>query len=225
MITTLVRSQEEWLPILAKMPKEGPGIRGTNFLTSGQSDWESFKPYVETKPGDCVLDLGCGHGRMAVPLLGTGVRYFGIDILPEMTHWAAQAFMPWSEVQFAPLPIANGMYQPHGVSPEQMHLPFADESMDGVLALSLFTHIERSSAAIHYVKEVRRVLKLGGWFVSTWFTCPPNPSCNNSAERTVLPEYVAHGTLDAEGFDLVSQHGGLSDGWHDQRRLISVKIS
>ena len=35
-------------------------------------------------PGDVVLDLACGDGALAVPLLAAGMRYIGIDSTPEM---------------------------------------------------------------------------------------------------------------------------------------------
>jgi SAM-dependent methyltransferase len=46
---------------------------------------------VGLKPGDNVMDLGCGPGTLAVPFADAGMRVTGVDPEPEMLEAARQA--------------------------------------------------------------------------------------------------------------------------------------
>src|SRR6266566_62077 len=64
-----------------------------------------------------ILDLGCGPGRETVELQAAGWQVVGLDI--------AAAF----------LRIARRRYPAHGyVRGDLLHLPFADQTIDGVWA-------------------------------------------------------------------------------------------
>jgi SAM-dependent methyltransferase len=47
--------------------------------------------YVRPKPGERILDIGCGPGEI-VPYLPEGVEYVGYDISPEYIDWARSRF-------------------------------------------------------------------------------------------------------------------------------------
>ena len=90
-----------------------------------------------------ILDLGCG----------TGV------ILGEMTQWAEPIGLDISELalKFCQKRGLGNLVQARGE-----HLPIQTGSVDGVLALDIFEHIEDHNAAY---KEAARVLKPGGALV------------------------------------------------------------
>jgi cyclopropane fatty-acyl-phospholipid synthase-like methyltransferase len=47
--------------------------------------------YVRPRPGERILDIGCGPGEI-VPYLPEGVKYVGYDISPEYIDWANRRF-------------------------------------------------------------------------------------------------------------------------------------
>lgn len=210
------REVNEWLAIIKEMPKEGPGIRGMDFLTTGAASWREIGGIPER--GN-VLDIGCGHGRMAVPFINTGVKYFGVDILPDMWRWCKGAFAPWNNIEFDYLPVYNADYNPTGeIMPENVVLDYIN--IDVVIALSLFTHLETEEVAQNYVEQIYNSLKPGGRFVSSWFTSPPNTLCA-AASRTV---YRKDFVLSLFGdFNITTIFNGETSNWHDQLTIIAEK--
>jgi SAM-dependent methyltransferase len=70
---------------------------------------------------------------------------------------------------FFPVSIYNKFYAPNGaVSPENLVLPFADNSFDAVALWSVFTHMYPDDIA-HYFSEISRVLKPGGRLLSSYY--------------------------------------------------------
>lgn len=104
--------------------------------------------------GKRVLDFGCGSGRVARHLLGTGAELSGCDIHRESIAWLTE-HLPGLRA------FANDYAPP---------LPVADHAFDLVYATSVFTHISEHWAA--WLLEVHRVLAPGGVFVSSWLGAP-----------------------------------------------------
>jgi ubiquinone/menaquinone biosynthesis C-methylase UbiE len=106
---------------------------------------------AQLKPGEAVLDVGCGTANLALAARGhvglTG-EVFGIDASPEMVAAAkAKARKAGLEVS-----VTTGQAQ---------NLTFADERFDLVTSTLMLHHLPhpgREAAA----SEMRRVLKRGG---------------------------------------------------------------
>ena len=64
--------------------------RGMRLLTLGRLDKVRQDIAARVKPGDEVLDIGCGTGALAAMLAHAGARVTGIDIAPPMLSQAAQ---------------------------------------------------------------------------------------------------------------------------------------
>ena len=64
--------------------------RGMRLLTFGRLDQVREDITARVKPGDWVLDIGCGTGALAVMLARKGAHVTGIDISPPMLSQAAQ---------------------------------------------------------------------------------------------------------------------------------------
>lgn len=98
------------------------------------------------KPGARVADLGCGSGVFTDLLAKQGYHAVGLDLSPKLI---ALARTKYSGVEF--------------LEGDVEHLPFADESLDGVLLSGLVHHLPDPSRCAN---EVYRVLKRGGSFAA-----------------------------------------------------------
>jgi 2-polyprenyl-3-methyl-5-hydroxy-6-metoxy-1,4-benzoquinol methylase len=101
------------------------------------------------------LDFGCGCGRLARPLIESGVprSYSGVDVDARQIEWAARNL----EGRFT-------------VMRPEPPLGFPDASFDVVLAISIFTHLAEAEQ-FAWLSEIRRLLRPGGLLVAT--TLPP----------------------------------------------------
>jgi SAM-dependent methyltransferase len=100
--------------------------------------------WLDAKPNESILDLGCGDGQLTQRIAAAGASVAGVDTSPEMLAAAR----------------SRGI-EAHECYAES--LPFADRSFDAVF----------SNAVLHWIRDqdammvqVRRVLKPGGRFVA-----------------------------------------------------------
>jgi SAM-dependent methyltransferase len=125
------------------------------------------------QPGDAVLDVGCGSGRMALPLTGylnREGRYAGFDVSREAIAWCTENISgSHPNFEFTVVDIQNGSYNPTGkYTSSDFRFPYPDGSFDAVLLASLFTHMLPPEVK-HYLHEIVRVLKPGGRSLITFF--------------------------------------------------------
>lgn len=136
-------------------------------LAGGVMEW------LDAKPGESILDLGCGDGQLTRRLAATGASVVGVDLSPQMLAAARE----------------RGIDAREGSAES---LPFADRAFDAVF----------SNAVLHWVRdqeammaEVRRVLKPGGRFVAEM-----GGHGNVAAIRIAFLAVLArHGHRDPEG--------------------------
>jgi len=119
-----------------------------------------------------VLDLGCGCGRLVLPLrryLSPRGTYVGLDIVPEFVRWNRRWVTSVDpRFRFCLAAVRNAAYHPEGAPAATYTFPFADETFDTVLATSLFTHLVAEDAR-RYLDECARVLLPGGRLFATFF--------------------------------------------------------
>ena len=144
-----------------------------NFRELGEKWRETFVSFGGLLPDHRVLDLGCGVGRMAVPLtrfLSPRGSYEGLDIVREGIEWCQGAITPrFPRFKFQVADVYNRYYNPHGgVEPAKYRLPFADGEFDFAFLTSVFTHM-RPPEVENYLREVKRVMKPGGSTLITFF--------------------------------------------------------
>jgi SAM-dependent methyltransferase len=125
------------------------------------------------RPDDCVVDIGCGQGRTAIPLtqiMTDEGRYYGVDVLRDGIEWCNRKVAPLhSGFSFHHLDVWHPIYNPAGnLSPTSTPVPVEDEIADLVCLISVFTHLD-AEMAVHYLKEIRRILKPGGRCLGTFF--------------------------------------------------------
>ena len=146
---------------------------GDGFDAVGNEFFHYFVSLGKLKPEDIVLDVGCGCGRMAVPLtkiLHEPGYYRGFDITRENVDWCKNNITPkYPHFLFEHANILNKEYNPRGTL-ESKKYPFlyADNTFDFIFLTSVFTHLLPEDME-HYFSEISRTLKSGGRCFITFF--------------------------------------------------------
>jgi SAM-dependent methyltransferase len=148
-------------------------IGAGDFRTIGTEFTNLFKTYGGLKPEHRVLDVGCGVGRMAVPLteyLSARGAYDGFDIMKPAVEWCQRNITPLHlNFHFIHSDIRSKYYNPGGTEESSTYrFPFDDRTFDFVFLTSVFTHMFPADME-HYVSEIARVLKPGGRCLATYF--------------------------------------------------------
>lgn len=174
-----------------------------------------------------VLDLGAGTGDLGFELhrREPTTEVIAADITPEM--------------------MRIGMQRPGGdrvswLVADALHLPFANQSMDGVISAFLLRNVTDVPLAL---QEQQRVLQAGGRFVSL-DTCPPPKGFLNPLIqiyfRIVIPLLGRLIVRDAEAYTYLPQstqrflsppqlaeaiqHAGLQDVEYQRRMFGTIAI-
>ena len=154
-------------------PEKFVALIGGSFQSVGAEFFRYALDLGGLKPGQAVLDIGCGCGRLAVPLaryLDERGRYEGFDITPEAIEWCrANITSVRPNFRFAVADIKNTAYNPAGsIAATDYGFPYRNRSFHFAIAMSVFTHL-MPEVAEHYLREIARTLKPGGKLLSTWF--------------------------------------------------------
>ena len=118
-----------------------------------------IRELLDLKPGEKLLDAGCGNGIFTVDFLSQRAEVIGLDIsLPMLTH----AYMKLESYPF------------FAVLGDMLHLPFQDNYFDKTVSVTALEFIEDANRA---VSELFRVTHPGGLVVvatlnslSSWAT-------------------------------------------------------
>jgi len=127
------------------LAKEGAGEVWNWESPAGKLRWQRRVAMLtkHLKPGDAVLEIGCGTGYFTREIVKTGAKITAIDISPELLE-LAKADVDSDHVHFL---IANAY-----------ELDMESNSFDSVIGSSVLHHLDIEKA----VKEFFRVLKPGG---------------------------------------------------------------
>src|SRR5262249_53268956 len=107
-----------------------------------------FPPFTDPK-NLTALEIGCGPGRLLVPLSRFFGHVIGVDVAPEMVE---RARLNLAGISNARAEVCSGA----DLS------AFDDESFDFCYSYAVFQHIPSREAVWSYLREAWRVLKTGG---------------------------------------------------------------
>lgn len=102
---------------------------------------DMLRAFLAVKPGDRVIDLGCGSGRVLMWNRDRGAYQVGLDVSPFFAHEAR-----------ADVDLALG---------DLRRLPFGDGAFTKAYALDVLEHLSRDAMA-DMLTEAARVLEPGG---------------------------------------------------------------
>jgi len=167
-VDTILGRRDPMIP-----PRRMIFIGSGDFRSLGDEFLGYFRDLCGLGEDESVLDVGCGIGRMAIPLtsyLSPRARYEGFDIVESGIRWCSERITPrYPNFRFQVADIYNKEYRPQGKCRGTEYVfPFADVSFDFVFVTSVFTHMLPNEVG-NYLREMRRVLKPTGRCLITWF--------------------------------------------------------
>jgi SAM-dependent methyltransferase len=155
-------------------PPENIFVGDGDYRAIGAEFLDHFVRLGRLRPSDRVLDIGCGIGRMAVPLTQyldpERGSYEGVDPVLDGILWCAQTITPaYPRFRFQRLDIAHPLYNPEGsLAGSEVQLGFPDQSFDFIAMISVATHLPPEELTA-YLREVARLLAPGGRLFLTAF--------------------------------------------------------
>ena len=128
-----------------------------SFFQSGEEDFQRFVAPVFERcrwepQGKAMLELGCGAGRMTRSFSQRFSRVYAFDISAEMLRHAQALYPGAANVAWT---LGNGA-DLSGLK---------DESVDFVFSYIVLQHMPAPEFAFRYIREMLRVLKVGGIFL------------------------------------------------------------
>jgi SAM-dependent methyltransferase len=197
---------EGYGPVLGRDPLIPPKRRRRygrqDFAEAGDAYLGHLLDLVALGAGPAVLDVGCGWGRLARPLVrhldGRDGTYDGFDVDREAVGWCRRAYgRRHPNARFLRADLFHARFHPGGAHrADEYRFPYDDDAFDLVVATSVFPHMLEAETA-HYLAEIRRVLRPGGALFATFFVL-------DAASRAA----IAAGSATFEFLD-ASQHVAL----------------
>ncbi|TYC53069.1 class I SAM-dependent methyltransferase [Rhodobacterales bacterium] len=198
-------ARNRFLPV---PPQEDNFVGDGDYLLIGTEFLGHFIELGGLRENERVLDIGCGIGRMAVPLTqyldpDTG-KYAGIDPASSGIHWCTRNISSaYPNFRFMHLDIANALYNPDGyIKGTEIALPFANSTFDFAIMTSVVTHLPPAEIK-PYFKEVSRLLQPGGRLFMSAFVM----------DRQAVP------ADDRPTPRIIFQRGGQGPAWYANQRV------
>ncbi|KAK4887269.1 hypothetical protein RN001_003540 [Aquatica leii] len=113
-----------------------------HFSDTRHKPWPNVVGFIDSfEAGSVLLDVGCGNGKYLA--CNQQILKIGCDSSSSLVNVCRQRSLEAY--------ICNCL-----------HLPFKDQSVDGVISIAVIHHLANTERRLQAIKELRRILKLGG---------------------------------------------------------------
>lgn len=162
------------------MGKSDPEIPPKGLIFTGEGDFKQQGDHLLSlfiqegglKPDHHVLDVGCGIGRIARPIIhfiSESGSYAGFDAIKLGINWCQRHLKNGhGNVSFKYIPIKNDLYRNDGQEAANFIFPYKNGLFDFVTVISVFTHMQPDEV-INYLEQIFLKLKPGGRCFATFF--------------------------------------------------------
>jgi ubiquinone/menaquinone biosynthesis C-methylase UbiE len=168
------------------------------------------------QPGDRLLDVGCGTGRIARPLagfLGPDGSYDGLDVDRRAIGWCRRRYRRDRRFRFRVADVYSPRRNAGGAhSAADYRFPYDDGAFDVVAAADVITHLLESEAD-HQLAEIARVLAPGGRALVTCFLLDDESRAAIAAGTAGLPFLDPDGQVAVVSEDLPEEAVAYDRDW------------
>lgn len=152
---------------------------------------------TDLEPEHSVLDIGCGLGRLAIPLAhyqGDQGKYLGLDPHQGAIDWCRREITSrYPAFRFEAIDIQHPIYNPTGaLCGADVTLPVADATIDRVCLISVLTHLPPDEVE-RMLRETARVLRPGGLALVTVFSLTVTAMASMAAGRAHMTLHTPDG--------------------------------
>ncbi len=127
------------------------------FSDSRYDVWPELKQFEQyVKPGQRVLDWGCGNGRLLLMLKDKSINYTGLDQSDELIKIAKEKYKK---------DIQDGWVNFYCTATEETN--FSDEYFDLVFLIASFHHLPDEESRVRLLKKIYMETKTGGRLIMT----------------------------------------------------------
>lgn len=165
---TIVNKRNPMIP-----PKGLIFIGSGDFKKQGDHLLDLLIKYADLKPDNTVLDIGCGIGRLAVPLtqyLNPDTHYEGFDIVKIGIEWCEKKITTkYPNFHFLFVDLKNDLYNlKTNEEAKSFKFPYPEKSFDCIVLTSVFTHMMPEDVD-NYLKQISFVMKDNGKCLASFF--------------------------------------------------------
>ena len=188
------------------------------FAATGQADLGHLLDLAALRAGHRVLDVGCGFGRLARPLVrhldADEGRYEGFDVDRDAVGWCRRAYSRrHPNARFLRADLFHPRFHPGGAhSAVEYRFPYDDGAFDLVVATGIHPHMLEAETA-HYLAEYARVLAPGGRLFATFFVLDDASRARMAAGEATLQFLDPEGHIAVLSEDLPEEGVAYDAAW------------
>ena len=184
-----IAGKTKYPPLSARQKVGGSLLASiTQFDIVGRDSVRLLREVTKLQSSHSVLDIGCGCGRTAIPMLefqNVGAKFYGGDVDWDMIDWCRRNVTPRHQNStFFHIDVFNSFYNPDlSTQAEDYVFPVGDKAVDRVILVSVFTHMMPADIE-QYLREIARMLADDGMALISFFLL--NPHRLEGAPRRVV---------------------------------------